>query len=79
MDYRYNKNNININDSSLLLGNINNIMVRMNRLEDLNKEKDDKIKELEDKISKYENNLSNTMSYPTYSLPNKSQRSKNEK
>ena len=85
MDYRNNRNNINninkmnINESNLLLGNINNIMVRMNRLEDLNKEKDDRIKELEDKISKYENNLSNTMSYPTYSLPNKSQKSKNEK
>ena len=80
-DYRYrnNSNNMNINESNLLIGNINNIMVRMNRLEDLNKEKDDRIKELEDKISKYENNLSNTMSYPTYSLPNKSQKSKNEK
>ena len=80
MDYRNNRsNNMNLNDSSLLMGNINNIMIRMNKLENLNKEKDDRLKELEDRISKYENNLSNTMSYPTYSLPNKSQKSKNDK
>ena len=80
-----NKNNIkNINNTNngdnnnLLLGNINNILNRINKLEDLNQEKDNKIKELEDKISKYEGNMSNTMSYPVYSLNDKSQKSKND-
>ena len=61
-----------------MIGNINNIFTKINKLEDKNKEKDNKIKELETKISIYEASISNTMRYPTYSLKNKSQISNND-
>ena len=71
-------NNNNINDNKLVIGNLNTIINRINKLEDLNQEKDNKIKDLEDRINKYEENINNTMSYPTCSFPNKSQRSRND-
>ena len=73
-----NQNNINMNDNKIYLNNLNNMLTRINKFEDLNQEKDNKIKELEDQISKYEGNIINIMSYPIYSIPNKSQKSRNE-
>ena len=75
---KINQHNINMNDNKIYLNNLNNMLTRINKLEDLNQEKDNKIKELEDQISKYEGNISNIMSYPIYSIPNKSQKSRNE-
>ena len=72
-------NNKNVDDSRMFLNNINTMLNRINKLEDLNQEKDYKIKELEDQISKFEGNISNIMSYPVYSIPNISQKSRNEK
>ena len=76
---QYLTNDINVNDNKIFLNNINTIIKRINKLEDLNQEKDYKIKELEDQISKFEGNISNIMSYPVYSIPNISQKSRNEK
>ena len=64
-----------MNDNKIYLNNLNNMLTRINKFEDLNQEKDNKIKELEDQINKYEGNI---MSYPIYSIPNKSQKSRNE-
>ena len=75
---QYLTNDINVNDNKIFLNNINTIIKRINKLEDLNQEKDYKIKELEEQINKVEGDLSQVMSYPLYSLPNKSQKSRNE-
>ena len=72
-----NNNKINNNENNLL-SNMNDFISRINRLEDINQEKEKKIKTLEDKINKYEDNLSNTMSYPLYSLNDKNQISRND-
>lgn len=73
----YSKNK-NMDYNKTYLNNINNMLQKINKLEDLNQEKDHKIKDLEDQINKYEESINNIMSYPVYTLPNKSQKSKND-
>ena len=74
--------NINVNnmndENKIFLKNINSILTRINKLEELNQSKENRIKELEEKIGQFEDNMSNTMSYPIYSIPNKSQKSGND-
>ena len=58
---------VNINENRMILNNMNSILARINKLEDLNIEKEKRIKELEDEVSKYEVNNNNSMNYPLYS------------
>ena len=48
------------------MNNYNNVASRLQKLEELNDDKDKRIKELEDQINKYEKDISNTISYPVY-------------
>ena len=48
------------------MNNYNNVASRLQKLEELNNDKDKRIKELEDQIDKYEKDISNTISYPVY-------------
>ena len=66
------------NENKMFLSNLNNILKRINKLEELNESKDNRIKELEGKIGKYEDNISKIMSYPVYSIKDKSQKSRND-
>ena len=71
--------NMNNNDQKILLNNMNTILTRINKLEDINKEKEKRIKELENEVNQYEANLSSSISYPLYGpLLNKSEISNSE-
>ena len=54
-------------NNNTYMNNYNNVSLRLQKLEELNNDKDKRIKELEDQIEKYEKDISNTISYPVYS------------